>query len=335
MKIRKEYILLVAIILSLSAYIFLRKPDRTHYQLPKLSEIAVKNITKIEIKGPDGTVILKKKDRSWNIDPKGYPADAAMIKNMLDIADKLTITALVSESKNYERYDLNDEMKITVKALAGNTPVRTFEVGKAAGSYRHTFIKLAGDDRVYHARGNFRGKFDKTVDELRDKTVLSFDQKQIQEIHITKDDQVVAFTCKDVPVKTVPEKKKNVEGSSPASKTNKVWQTADGKKVDGSKLKNLIRTLSKLRCDNYIEGKKKDGFSNPIYSVRLKGAKEYFLSIFNKTAKGAKGHPAISSENIYPFFLSDWKAKDIMKTPEELLEKKKPDKMAKSVAPIY
>lgn len=326
MKIRKEYILLVAIILSLSVYIFLRKPDRTHYRLPKLPEIAVKNITKIEIKGPNGAIVLKKKDKSWNIEPKGYPADAAKIKDMLDIADKLTITALVSESKNYERYDLNDKMKITVKAWAENTPVRAFEVGKGASSYRHTFIKLAGDDRVYHARGNFRGNFDKTVDELRDKMILSFDQKQIREVYITKNDQSVAFTRKDVPVKADAEKEKNVEGSSPVPRIKEVWQTADGKKVDGSRLKDLIKTLSKLRCDNYIEDQKKDEFSNPIYSIRLKGAKEYYLSIFTKTAKDAKGHPAISSENSYPFFLRDWKTKEIMKPPEELLEKKKPEK---------
>ncbi len=326
MKIRKEYILLVAIILFLSVYIFLRKPDRTHYQLPKLPEIAAKSINKIEIKGPNGTVALKKKDKVWIIEPKGYPADAAKIKDMLDIADKLTITALVSESKNYERYDLNNEMKVTVKAWEEDTPVRSFDIGKGASSYRHTFIKLAGDDRVYHARGNFRAKFDKTEDELRDKTVLSFEQKQIREIHITKNDQSVIFILKDVPVKAGAAKEKNAEESSPESKIKKAWQTADGKNVDESKVKDLIRTLSKLRCDNYIEEQKKDEFSNPIYSVRLKGAKEYYLSVFNKMAKDAKGHPAISSENSYPFFLSDWKTKDIMKAPEELLEKKKPEK---------
>ncbi len=47
MKIKKEYVILVTVILALSLYLILRNPDRTLYQLPKVPDISKTNISKI------------------------------------------------------------------------------------------------------------------------------------------------------------------------------------------------------------------------------------------------------------------------------------------------
>jgi hypothetical protein len=62
-----------------------------------------------------------------------------------------------------------------------------------------------------------------------------------------------------------------------------------------------VNTLSILSCDEYIEDKAKEDFSSPIYSVSLKGLKEYTISFFDKTDNT---YPAVSSQNQYPFFMS-------------------------------
>lgn len=320
MKIKKEYSILLAVIIALSLYLTLRNPDRTLYKLPKVPEVARKDISKIEIAKPDISIVLNKQGGSWHIAPQAYSADTDKVKNMLDVIEKLTLTALVSESKNYDRYNLNDNEKIVVKAWKEDTLRREFEVGKAATSYRHTFVKLAGDDRVYHARGNFRDKFDQTVDNLRDKTVLSFDQTEIQEIRITKGEQLMVFGRKQVPVEVTAGKEAEVR-SPPSPKAETVWQTAEGKKGDESKLSRLLTTLSNLRCEKYIDDRKKEDFTNPIYALQLKGLQEYTLSIFAKTDKSDKNYPAVSSANDYPFLLSDRQADDIMSNPDEMLQK--------------
>ncbi len=320
MKIKKEYSILLAVIIALSLYLTLRNPDRTLYKLPEVPEVARKDISKIEIAKPDISIVLNKQGGSWHIAPQAYSADTDMVKNMLDVIEKLTLTALVSESKNYDRYNLNDNEKIVVKAWKEDTLRREFEVGKAATSYRHTFVKLAGDDRVYHARGNFRDKFDQTVDNLRDKTVLSFDQTEIQEIRIAKGEQLMVFGRKQVPVEVTAGKEAEVR-SPPSPKAETVWQTAEGKKGDESKLSRLLTTLSNLRCEKYIDDRKKEDFTNPIYALQLKGLQEYTLSIFAKTDKSDKNYPAVSSANDYPFLLSDRQADDIMSNPDEMLQK--------------
>jgi hypothetical protein len=324
MKAKKEYIILVAVILALLLYLFLRRSDKIRYQLPELPNVAGSEISKIEIAKLNTSIILSKKDNRWHITPQGYPADNDKVKDMLDIIGELTPTDLVSESKEYNRYDLSNDKKITVRAWAGgDTLRREFEVGKAAPSFRHTFIKLAGDDRVYQARKNFRSKFDQTVENLWDRTVLSFDRTEIQEVEITKGGQSILFGRKQTPVEVTTREKADEE-SHPPAKPEIVWESADGEKGDESKLDSLLTTLSNLRCEKYIENRKKDGFTNPLYTMRLKGTQDLTLEIFVKTDKAAKNYPATSSQSDFPFFLADQQADNIMRDPEEMLEK--PDK---------
>ena len=96
MKIKKEYIILVVVILALSLYLFLRREDRTQYQLPKLSRGARADISKIEISKKGTAITLNKRDNIWRIVPDGYPADEGKVKDMLDTIEKLSFTAMVS-----------------------------------------------------------------------------------------------------------------------------------------------------------------------------------------------------------------------------------------------
>ena len=320
MKLKKEYGILIAVILALLLYLILRNPDRTHYTLPKIPEVSKTEISKIEISKGDTPIVLNKKDNRWYIPPREFQADTNKVKNMIDTIEKLTLTALVSESKNYDRYDLTDDKKITVRAWSGDKLSREFEVGKPATSYRHTFVKLPGDDRVFHARENFRSRFDQTVDTLRDKTVLSFDKTDIQEIRITKGDQSMTFARAQIPAKVNTTKETQAESPFP-TKTASVWQNDVGKNGDESKLNSLLSALSNLSCEKYIDGKKKEDFTDPIYTVQLKGAQSYSLSLFAKKENDTKGYPAISSESNYPFLLRESQGDSIMKKPDELLKK--------------
>ncbi len=322
MKLKKEYVVLIIIIILLSLYLTLRNTDRTHYLLPDIPDIAKKEISKIEISKADISIVLNKKDKTWHIAPKGYPADTDKVNSMLDVIAELTLTALVSEAKTYDLFDLTDDKKTTVKAWEGDTLKLEFEMGRAAPSWNHTFVKLAGDTRVYHARGNFENKFDQTVVKLRDMTVLSFDQNEIEEIEITKGKQSVIFAQKQTPVEIrTDQEADDAEVPPTPTKVETTWESSDGKQGDESALSSLLSTLSNLSCNKYIDDKEKDDLTNPIYTIQLKGAQEYTLSIFEETDEDAKNYPAVSSENDYPFLLNDSKADRIMKDPDEMLKK--------------
>jgi hypothetical protein len=322
MKIKKEYIILTVIIVVLLLYLSQRSTDRTLYQLPEMPEISNSDISRLEVKNNATSIVISKEGNQWIIGPEKYPADRSKINSMLDVIGKLSLTALVSQSKSYARYHLDESNQIKVKAFDKDKLRREFDIGKAAASFRHTFVKIAGDERVYHARGSFRGKFDTTVEDLRDKAVFSFKIDEIREINISQGKKRMAFNLVQSP-KEAKEAKKE-DGDSPKVKPVKmIWQTADGKTANHSKINRLLTTLADLSCKKYIANRTKDQFTDPIFTLLLKGSQEYKLSIFEKPSKENEDYPGISSENNYPFILSASEAKSIMEDPDELLEKKK------------
>jgi hypothetical protein len=320
MNIKKEYLVLFALILVLSLYLILHERDKSYYRLPVFPKVMKKEISRVEISKQGTAVDLKKKDNHWHIVPQGYPADDNQVESMLGVIEKLSLTALVSESENYKRYQLDEDNKVTVKAWSGDMLKREFEIGKAATTFQHTFVKLSEDYRVYQARGNFRNKFDLSVDNLRDKTILSFDAEDIQEIRLSKGEQSIVFTRKQVPDEITSSEDEKAESSEDPTE-EATWQSTDGKKADKSQLNRILTTLSKLRCERYLNDRKKEDVSDPIYTIQLRGVQEYSLSVYAKIDKSSNNYPATSSSNDYPFLLPSWQVSDIMKNPEEFFEK--------------
>lgn len=320
MKIKKEYIILILIIIGLCVYLFTRSTDRTHYQLPALTELEPGKITKIEISTDAGSMVLKKRDNQWYLEPSGYLADADKVNSMLSVFENLSLAALVSESKDYQRYDLDPAKRISAKAWQGDALVRDLDIGKAAPSFRHTFVKLGNDSRVFHANENFRAKFEQTRDSLRDHGVLAFKAGDIQEVQITKDQVTVEMVRNEVPVEPAESQAEKSDAPLPAA-VNFEWQDRNGKKVNNQNLGRWLTTLGNLKCARYIDDRKKDSFSEPIYSVKLKGGQEHQLSIFAKLEKDADSYPAVSSGSDYAFLLSNNQVQQIMKEPSEMLAK--------------
>jgi hypothetical protein len=316
MKIKKEYIILIAIILALLLYLFLRKSDRIRYELPELPAVEKADVSKIEIARKDAVIILHRKNGTWNIGQQGYQADTTKVTRMLGVIENLTLTAMVSETRDYSRYQLDDEHKITVRAWSGESLTREFDVGKAAPSYRHTFIRMKDNNLVYHARENFRQTFDLSVDDLRDKQVLSFDKAEIEEIRLITNGQSLVCTRSDT--SRTADLDSTVQ-DKPLPSKEVIWESEEGARCEEEKLQRLLAMLSNLRCESYIYAKEKEDLTDPIYRIELKGAQDYTLSIFAKTGADEKGYPGTTSENNYPFLLPEGRAKFIIKAPEEML----------------
>jgi hypothetical protein len=314
MKIKKEYIILALVIVALTVYLVMRKSDQTQYKLPDIPRLAANDISKLEINRDKAAIVITKKDEKWYIGTEEYPADDSKVKNMLSAVENLTLTALVSESKNYNLYDLDDGKKINVKAWQGNDLKRDVDLGKTASSFRHTFVKLAGDERVYHARGNFRNNFDYIEDALRDKQVLTLNKADIQQIQVTKDQQSLTLNKHQAPVEVEAE-----TGAKQAEKAQEadqpVWQSADGRPVDEAVVEQILNTVASLQCEKFINDRRKDEFTSPLYTLKMKGAREHSLSVFAKADEKDTNYPAVSSGSDYAFLLSDSQVDRLMKDP--------------------
>ena len=218
--------------------------------------------------------------------------------------------------KATSRYELSEDTKITVKVWDGSTLALEFDVGSTAPTYQHTHVKLVNDANVYHARGNFRNNFDQTIDGLRDKVVLAFKQEDIGGIHIDLEGQTISMNMVEVAAEKE-EAKEPETGDDKKVVSQKVWQMTDGPTVKESKINALFSSLSNLKCNKYIEKKKKEDFKDPVYMFTLKGDKEYTLSVFK--GDNEDDYPAISSYSDYPFVLSASTVDKIKKNVEEML----------------
>ena len=223
MRAKKEYLILIVIIIAAGLYLVFHKKDQTQYTLPELSKIDIDSVTRLEIKTPEETIALHKNDKRWFVAPHNYPADGAKVKGMLFEIEEIVLTDLVSESQAYVRYELDDNKKIMVKAWAADQLVRDFYLGKEAATFQHTFIRLPENPNVYHARGDFRRKFEETAADLRDREVLAFDPDTLQTIRLTNGRETLQLNRVQPPAPD--ESKSESDGLQLKVPAEPFWQT--------------------------------------------------------------------------------------------------------------
>ena len=306
MKVKKEYMILSVVIVALGLYLFFRSTDRTTYRLPELPTLKAQDLSKIEIGKGDQTVTLDRSDDGWQVSPGDYPADTRLVQRVLDDLAALSVTALVSETQNYARYELDEKNQIRVKAYRDGNVVRDFHIGKAADTMRHTHITLAGDANVYHAQGNFRNDFDQSVESLRDKTVLAFKPAEVVEFVIATPERSVTVRKTPAPQPAAETDTPSETGKEGTSEAENTWQIMDGPAVETETVERLLEDLSGLKCRAYLTDRSKADLANPIYQVRIQTGETALLEIFVPADEAATEMPARSSLRPDPFTLADF-----------------------------
>ncbi|MCJ7579323.1 MAG: DUF4340 domain-containing protein, partial [Candidatus Aminicenantes bacterium] len=244
MKLKKEYWVLIGVILVLLVFLLAGgRRNKMSYRVPDLARVSEENITKIEISSAGEPIVLSGKDSSWTILPQEYKADRDKISSMLNIIANLTLTELAAENKDYQRYELDEGKKISVKAYSGDDLVRTFDVGKVSSTYRHTFVRVGEDSRVYVARESFRSTFEVERGDLRDKTVLTFDQNEITAILIEQEGSTLQFSKTVIPAEA-PSPEVAEETSTQPSEGQEVWQTEDGTKGSKTDIDSIVSQMA-------------------------------------------------------------------------------------------
>ena len=296
---KKELLILTSVIIALILYLFLQNRDQTHYDLPGLPEINGDEIDRIEIQTAGKILTVEKKKTGWIVGRTGYPADPEKVRDMLNALEDLTLSALISESGNYVRYDLEETKRISITAWNQEKRLREFAVGKAATTFQHTHILLAGDPKVYHARGDFRRIFDLEEESLQDKTVLDFRSDEIRELQIQSHNRSLTLKRTEVAGK----EKKTEPGAGLEPPTEIVWVSPQRKRAEDSDVFELLRVLSGLRCEKYVDTGVEDASSE--IALTLKGAEDHRLEIYSRKPGSEKNYFGKSSRVPFYFLLGN------------------------------
>jgi hypothetical protein len=102
------------------------------------------------------------------------------------------------------------------------------------------------------------------------------------------------------------------------------WETEGGRPVDEVKVNRLLTALADFKCQKYLDGPRKEEFSNPEIEIVVKADKEHSLKFFKKDGKDNQNQPGISSDNAYPFLIAKAQIQSIASFVEDLKKAEAP-----------
>jgi len=312
-KINLELVIIGAVIVLSLIYIMFRKSDKVHYRVPELDHLKSGKIMKILITKGDRIVSLENKKGGWVVGEEAYPAQAPLVENILKRVADIKLTTLVSRAANYYKYELDDERKINVKVYSDEEILREFDLGKTAATYDHTHIRLKDDKNVYHAEGSIRNDLDKTLDDLRNKDVFSFDKGNVTEVAVTLDGKTYTLNKRVLPVTA--EKKSDGEE---APKTPRVQWKFNGKDVEESKVSPALNTLSDLKCDRYVYNDIELKGTELFFTIRFKGVEESTITFLKSGDEKSDKYIGKTPQSKYTFYVRKYQVDNIVNPLKDL-----------------
>src|SRR5580700_2788808 len=198
---------------------------------PKILSLSADQIQSVRIaKAGADPVVLNKAGGTWQIEgTKPLAADSDAINGLTGAVSPLTANLLIDEHpQNLTSFGLDkpaSEVDITTKD--GKTQKLLFGSDTPTGG--DTYVKLDNDPKVYTVASNAKSSFDKSVNDLRDKRLLTLNSDKITS---------VTLTAKGAPV----EFNKNSGGE---------WQITKPKplRADGTSVDDLVGKLKDAKMD--------------------------------------------------------------------------------------
>jgi Domain of unknown function (DUF4340) len=169
------------------------KPDAD--AAPSILKLDEGSITKVELKKKDAAPItLAKNGSDWKITkPKPLGADQTAVSGMLSTISSLNSDRLVQEKGNDQaRYGLaspNLEVELTEK----DNKTQRLLLGDETPTGSSVYAALAGDPRVFTIASYQKTSLDKSLNDLRDKRLLTVSPDKVSRLEISGKNGEIEF----------------------------------------------------------------------------------------------------------------------------------------------
>jgi len=169
------------------------KPDAE--VAPAILKIDENSISKIELKKKDAPPLLLTRNGSeWKItEPKPLPADQTVVSSMLSTISSLDSERLVDDkSSNLQRYGLASpafEVDVTEK----DNKMQRLLLGDETPAGGGVYAALAGDPRVFTIAGYRKTSLDKSLNDLRDKRLLTVSPDKVSRLELSGHNGEIEF----------------------------------------------------------------------------------------------------------------------------------------------
>ncbi len=207
------------------------KPTMPADAPPKILSLPEGDVTKISLKkkGADEIIIEKNNAGKWQLTaPKQYLADQDAANQLATSASTVTSDRLVedkpSDVSSFGFQPPSLEVDLTTKS--GKTKKLRF--GDDTPTNSGAYAMLEGDARLFTVPSYFKTGIDKSVNDLRDKRLLTFDQDKLSRVELIAKKQDIEF-----------------------GRDKDQWQIVKPKplRADGLQVEELIRKLKDAKMD--------------------------------------------------------------------------------------
>ena len=197
----------------------------------KLADIPESDVQELTLKKKDGSsVTIQRSGGKWVITaPQQLPADQDAVSSMLSSLGPLTADSVVEEkTSDPGKYGLETpSLTVAVKEKNGKSNTISFGDDVPAGSL--VYVREADSPKIYAIASSVRSSFDKGLNDIRDKRLLTFDSNKLTQIDLTRPKSAVVF-----------------------AKTNgSEWQIEKPKpyRADNFQVEELLRRLTDAKMD--------------------------------------------------------------------------------------
>lgn len=153
---------------------------------PKLADVSDSQIQQIELqKKSSSPVTLVRKDGKWTItSPEPYATDQDAATSVASALNPVNADSVVEDrSQDLSKYGLNKpSLIVTVKEKSGKTDQIEFGDDVPAGSL--VYARADSSPKIYTVSSSVKSSFDKSVNDLRDKRLLTFNSNQVTRIEL-------------------------------------------------------------------------------------------------------------------------------------------------------
>jgi hypothetical protein len=162
---------------------------------PKILALTEGDITKVTLKkkGADETV-LEKANGKWQISaPKPYPADQDTASQLVASTSNVSGDRVVEDkASNLSAYGLNSPtLEVDITGKGGK--VSKLKIGDDTPTNSGSYAIVDGDPRVFTVASYVKTGVDKSLNDLRDKRLLRFDQDKLSRVELIAKKQDIEF----------------------------------------------------------------------------------------------------------------------------------------------
>ena len=178
-----------ALFLALVGYLyFVENPrQKQEAEQKKLVRFDPEHASEVTLTYPDRQIVLKKTAGGWHMQkPIDVDADQTAVSNLVHaVADAEVKRTLEGEPKSLDVYGLDKPDSIVAITLNDGTKLPPVRVGKAAPVGFSAYVQLEGQSEVKLVPSVFQTGMKREVKELRNKTIIDFQDADVQAIELT------------------------------------------------------------------------------------------------------------------------------------------------------